>query len=96
MKKHRDWAQVGYLAVLLAWALLGTILQLSGEWRNEATGDDEGGGPIAVIGIMGVIGFFVIFGIQRIVRVLVARPPREARGFPVEPRPTNDARGEVE
>ena len=95
MKKDRDWAQLGCLSLLLGWALLGVVLQLSGAWSNEAPGDDEGGGPFAVIGILGFIAFVVISGIRGILRGLVGRPRREAQGFPVVPRSTGETKEEV-
>jgi hypothetical protein len=92
VKKERDWAQLGCLTLLLLWALLGIEIQLSGTWNNEAPGDDEGGGPFAVIGILGLILFFVIFAIRGTMRAIATRLHRKPRRFPVETRQTDDTR----
>ena len=85
MKRPRHTVQLGCLTLLLLWAVLGAILQLSGAWSNQPPGDDEGGGPFAAIGIAGFILFVVIFGIAGAARAIAARLRRAPRGFPIEP-----------
>ena len=77
-------AQFGCLTALLLFVLLGFFVEYFG--KKGPPGDDEGGGPIAALGIVGLILFFVIFAVIDIVRAIIARRRREPRGFPVEPR----------
>lgn len=81
MTKQRDPAQLGCLFLLLLWAILGVYLHFSGAWSAE---DSDGGGRFAVIGLLGLITFVVIFGVKAMLRLVASRWRREPqRGFPV-------------
>jgi hypothetical protein len=46
-----------------------------------------GGGPIAALGIIGLVLFFVIFALVELVRALLPKRQDEGTGgFPIDPR----------
>jgi hypothetical protein len=82
-------AQLGCLTILLLFALLGTFVEYFG--NSGTPGDDEGGGPIAALGIVGLILFFVIFGALELLAILFKKP-QEPQGFPIVPTSISDKR----
>src|SRR5262245_36433383 len=76
-------AQLGCLIALLIFAALGVFVEYFG--KRGTPDDDEGGGRIGALGVVGLGLFFVIFGAIAIVQFIRGRFGRERRGFPVEP-----------
>jgi hypothetical protein len=76
--------QLGCLIALLLLALLGFYAEHF--VPRGPPGNDEGGGPLGAIIAVGLILFFLVFGIAGAIEFFLSRARREAREFPVEPR----------
>jgi hypothetical protein len=75
-RTRHNKAQLGCLVALLLFVLLVAAVEFFG---THPPGDDEGGAPIAVLGILGLVLFFLSFATIGIARAIASRTRRAAR-----------------
>jgi hypothetical protein len=81
--------QLGCLIALLLFVSLGFITEYFG--KRTSPSDNEGAGGIPVVGLIGLLLFFLIFGLIGIIQAVIRHFHRDPPGFPLDnPIPPDD------